>query len=182
MTKQLVMLDRDGVINHDSADYIKCADEWQPIPGSMEAIALLHTCGYTICVATNQAGIARGKLTEQDLTGIHEKMLAAVSAAGGHITHIEYCPHHPLDHCSCRKPAPGMLHAIGKSLGVNIEGNYFVGDSLKDIRAAEAAGCQPILVLTGNGQETNRLHHEGVQVYESLLAFAEDITRRDSQP
>ncbi|HKI75221.1 MAG TPA: HAD-IIIA family hydrolase, partial [Pseudomonadales bacterium] len=122
MPGKLVILDRDGVINFDSPDYIKSPEEWTPIPGSIEAIARLNQHGYRIFVATNQAGIARGKLTLSDLHAIHQKLLDAVTAAGGAIAGIEYCPHHPDDHCDCRKPAPGMLLAIERAAGTPIQG------------------------------------------------------------
>lgn len=179
MGTQLVILDRDGVINFDSPDYIKHADEWHPIPGSLEAIALLSQAGFEVYVATNQAGIARGKLTESALAGIHAKMVAAVEAKGGRIAGIEYCPHHPDENCACRKPAPGMLLAVEQVSGIALSGQPYVGDSLKDLRAAEAAGCEPMLVLTGNGVETAKLHHPVAGTYDDLMAFARDwITRR----
>jgi len=175
MPGKLVILDRDGVINFDSPDYIKSPEEWTPIPGSIEAIARLNQHGYRIFVATNQAGIARGKLTLSDLHAIHQKLLDAVTAAGGAIAGIEYCPHHPDDHCDCRKPAPGMLLAIERAAGTPIQGHPYVGDSLKDIRAAEAAGCEPVLVLTGNGAETARLKPASTRVFDSLAAFVDDL-------
>jgi D-glycero-D-manno-heptose 1,7-bisphosphate phosphatase len=171
---RIVILDRDGVINQDSAHYIKHPGEWQPIPGSLEAIALLHRHGYKIYVATNQAGIARGKLTESSLAAIHSKMISLVTAAGGKLSGIHYCPHHPADSCQCRKPAPGMLLDIGTQSGITLDEVPYVGDSLKDIRAAEAAGCRPVLVLTGNGSETSKLRPSLKYIYNNLLAFAKD--------
>ena len=171
---RIVILDRDGVINQDSTHYIKHPDEWQPIPGSLEAIALLHQNGYRIYIATNQAGIARGQLTESSLNAIHEKMLAQVTEAGGKLSGIHYCPHHPNDNCKCRKPAPGMLLEIADAAGIDITGMPYVGDSLKDIRAAEAAGCKPVLVLTGNGAETSKLRPNLEHIFENLLAFARE--------
>jgi D-glycero-D-manno-heptose 1,7-bisphosphate phosphatase len=171
---RIVILDRDGVINEDSSDYIKTPDEWIPIPGSLKAIALLHRKGFRIYVATNQAGIARGNLSVDSLQAIHEKMLQAVDEAGGKISGIQYCPHHPDEKCQCRKPEPGMLYKIAEESGIEISGAPYVGDSLKDIRAAEAAGCKPVLVLTGNGSETHQVRADLVHVYTDLLAFAED--------
>lgn len=179
MNSRLVILDRDGVINFDSPDYIKSPDEWVPIPGSIEAIARLHRHGVRVYVATNQAGIARGRLTEADLEAIHRKMRAAVVAAGGQIDGIQHCPHHPDAHCDCRKPAPGMLFAIEADAGMSIKGQPYVGDSLKDIRAAEAAGCEPILVLTGNGSETARTKHPVAGVFDDLAAFADNFLQDD---
>jgi len=173
---RIVILDRDGVINEDSPEYIKTPDEWISIPGSLEAIALLHQNGFKVYVATNQAGIARGKLTRESLQAIHEKMLQAVDDAGGKITSIQYCPHHPDDKCGCRKPETGMLVKIAELSKRDITGIPYVGDSLKDIQAAESAGCQPILVLTGNGVETQKLRPKLAHVFDNLLAFAEEIT------
>ena len=175
MSQRMVILDRDGVINFDSPDYIKTPEEWQPIPGSLEAIARLHRHGYKVYVATNQAGIARGKLTSETLDAIHSKLLATVRAAGGEIAGIEYCPHHPDEHCSCRKPAPGMLYAIQAASGISLEGQPYVGDSLKDIRAAQAAGCRPVLVLTGNGAETARLRPPVEDIFDNLAAFVDQL-------
>lgn len=180
MHERLVILDRDGVINFDSPDYIKSPEEWVPIPGSIEAIARLHRHGFRVYVATNQAGIARGKLTEEDLLAIHARMLSAVEEAGGQIAGIEYCPHHPDDHCRCRKPAPGMLLAIEQISGISVKGQPYVGDSLKDIRAAEAAGCEPILVLTGNGVETARRNQSVSAVFDDLAAFTDHLIRSAS--
>ena len=169
-----VILDRDGVINEDSPDYIKGPEEWHPVPGSLEAIASLTRLGIPVFIATNQAGIARGKLTPEDLEAIHDKLRLAVTAAGGEIREIRHCPHHPDDHCHCRKPAPGMLEDLATNHELVLSEGYYVGDSLKDLRAAETAGCQGVLVLTGNGLETRRLrpHHE--PVFDDLLAFVRD--------
>ena len=171
---RIIILDRDGVINEDSADYIKTPSEWTPIPGSMEAIALLHQRGYKIYVATNQAGIARGKLSQISLQEIHEKMVRTIEKAGGKISGIQYCPHHPDEKCHCRKPEPGMLYKIAEETGAVLSGVPYVGDSLKDIQAAEAAGCRPVLVLTGNGAATHQIRTNLDHVYKDLLAFAED--------
>ncbi len=174
VNNRIVILDRDGVINQDSTHYIKHPDEWRPLPGSLEAIALLHRNGYRIYIATNQAGIARGELTESRLKAIHEKMAAQVEKAGGKLSGIHFCPHHPNENCKCRKPAPGMLHKIAEESGIDIGGTPYVGDSLKDIRAAEAAGCKPVLVLTGNGLETSKLLPNLKHIFENLLAFAKE--------
>jgi D-glycero-D-manno-heptose 1,7-bisphosphate phosphatase len=175
---RIVILDRDGVINEDSADYIKNPGEWIPIEGSLEAIALLHKNGYRVYIATNQAGIARGKLTELQLLAIHEKLQQRVSSAGGRISGIHYCPHHPDDNCPYRKPLPGMLNRIGTDSGLEFTDQNvdvaFVGDSLKDLQAAEAAGCRPVLVLTGNGIKTREDVPHLTHVFSNLLAFAKN--------
>ena len=169
---RLVMLDRDGVINHDSPDYIKNVSEWHPIDGSIEAIANLSNAGFVVCIATNQAGIGRGLISQPDLDGIHQRLIHRVQDAGGMITHIAFCPHHPDDGCDCRKPAPGMLLAIGDVTRMDIKGQPFVGDSAKDVEAAIAAGCSPVIVKTGNGIETAASYPD-VMTFDKLSDFAE---------
>lgn len=173
MRGRVVILDRDGVINFDSPDYIKSVAEWRPIPGSLEAIARLSAAGASVFVATNQAGIARGKLSSDALADIHAEMIGRLEAVGGSLAGIEFCPHHPDDDCQCRKPAPGMLERIGERSGLPIAGEPFVGDSLKDIEAAEAAGCRPVLVLTGNGETTWHQRSDLVDVYPDLASFVD---------
>lgn len=151
---KLVILDRDGVINQDSPDYVKAADEWIPIPGSIEAIAQLTGADYEIVIATNQSGIGRGLFNERELAEMHTKMHNLVEQAGGKITEIFYCPHKPEDECDCRKPKTGLLEAIAEKFATQLKGIPFVGDSLKDIEAARTMGCEPILVKTGKGLTT----------------------------
>jgi len=146
---KIIILDRDGVINFDSADYIKSAAEWIPIPGSLEAIHLLTDHGYKIYIATNQAGIGRGILTLEALDGIHSKMTGLIEDQGGHVQGIFFCPHHPDELCECRKPGIGLLTRIADDSSANLWNQPFVGDSITDIMAASAMGCQPILVKTG---------------------------------
>lgn len=168
---KLIILDRDGVINEDSDDYIKSPDEWLPLPGSLEAIARLTNAGYRIVVSTNQSGIARKLFDLPALNAIHDKMHQLVVEQGGEIDAVFFCPHGPGDHCDCRKPAPGMMHAISRRLGVSLEGVPVVGDSLRDIESARAVNAQPILVRTGKGTRAlysagNEL--DGVPVYCDL--------------
>ena len=172
---RLVILDRDGVINFDSKNFIKSPDEWQPIPGSITAIARLHRKGIKVYIATNQSGIGRGLLQEKDLQDIHQKMIEVVERAGGKITGIEYCPHHPNVSCPCRKPKPGMLFAIQESSGLSIMGQPCVGDSLRDLVAAEAAGCRPVLILTGNSSKIFPPTLRKGNVYKSLLEFVDSL-------
>jgi D-glycero-D-manno-heptose 1,7-bisphosphate phosphatase len=171
-----VILDRDGVINEDSINYIRSADEWLPIAGSLEAIALLTSHNIDVYIATNQAGIARGKLTVDALDGIHRKLLNTVEATGGRVVDIKYCPHHPNDNCWCRKPNPGLLENLATTHQLNLEAGCYVGDSLKDLDAAASAGCTGILVLTGNGTETRKLRPLHVPIFANLLEFAKDMT------
>lgn len=151
---RLVILDRDGVINEDSDDYIKSAEEWLPIPGSLEAIARLNHAGVAVTVATNQSGIGRGLFTLSDLNEMHAKFQLALSRVGGHVDGIFFCPHAPDAGCSCRKPAPGLLKAISERFDLALEGIPLIGDSRRDVEAALAAGASPILVRTGKGGRT----------------------------
>lgn len=151
---KLVILDRDGVINHDSAQFIKSPDEWKPIAGSLEAIALLNQNGYRIALATNQSGIGRGLFDMATLNAIHDKMYKALAQAGGRIDALFYCPHTAEANCLCRKPKPGMIEEISKRFGMDLTGVPSVGDSLRDLQASAMLGAQPILVRTGKGEQT----------------------------
>lgn len=143
---KLVILDRDGVINYDSPDFIKSPDEWRAIPGSLEAIALLNKAGINVAIASNQSGLARGYFTEETLQKIHQKMLDELKQYGGHIDKIFYCPHGPDDDCSCRKPNPGMLLAAFQYFNIEPDEACFVGDSQRDIEAAKRAACHSVLI------------------------------------
>jgi D-glycero-D-manno-heptose 1,7-bisphosphate phosphatase len=150
----LVLLDRDGVINEDSTTYIKRPSEWFPIPGSLEAIARLHRAGRSVAICSNQAGVARGLFSQADLDAIHGRMLTAIARMGGHINGIFCCTHAPDQHCSCRKPAPGLLTRAMRELNATPDDTTVIGDSLGDVKAAIAARCLPVLVRTGNGAST----------------------------
>jgi D-glycero-D-manno-heptose 1,7-bisphosphate phosphatase len=174
---KLIILDRDGVINHDSDDYIKSPEEWVPIPGSLEAIARLHREGYKVLVATNQSGVARG-LYDLDMLGrIHNKMIELARDKGGEIDAIFFCPHGPDDGCRCRKPLPGLLEEIADRLKTNLTGVWAVGDSERDITAARAVAAKPALVRTGKGQRTLKKSKvlDGVPVYADLAAFTDAL-------
>lgn len=151
---KLIILDRDGVINFDSAQFIKSPDEWKPIPGSLAAIARLNQSGYRVVVATNQSGVGRGLFEMDTLNAIHEKMHKALAQVGGRIDAIFFCPHTSADNCACRKPKPGMLHEISKRFNTNLTDVPALGDALRDLEAAVAVGAKPILVLTGKGKKT----------------------------
>ena len=153
---RLIVLDRDGVINHDSDQFIKSPDEWRPIPGSLEAIARLNHAGYRVVVATNQSGIGRGLFDIATLNAIHDKMHTALAQVGGRIDAIFFCPHTADSRCECRKPRPGMLLEIGVRFNVDMAGVPCVGDGLRDLQAADSVGAQPMLVLTGKGEKTLR--------------------------
>jgi D-glycero-D-manno-heptose 1,7-bisphosphate phosphatase len=150
---KLVILDRDGVINQDSDAYVKSADEWIPIDGSIEAIAKLYKAGFTVVVATNQSGLARGLFDLDDLEAMHDKLTQLVIDAGGELGAIFYCPHGPDDNCNCRKPKAGLIDAIEAEFDVSASSVPLVGDSLRDLEAGLQKGCDPILVLTGKGEK-----------------------------
>lgn len=153
---RLIVLDRDGVINRDSEQYIKSPDEWHPVPGSLEAIARLNHAGFRVVVATNQSGVGRGLLDFATLTAIHERMHRTLAQVGGRIDAVFFCPHAADSRCECRKPKPGMLIEIGRRFEVPMTGVPVIGDSLRDLQAAEAVGALPVLVLTGKGERTLR--------------------------
>ncbi len=151
---KLVILDRDGVINQDSANFIKKPSEWIAIPNSLEAIALLNQSGFRVALATNQSGVSRGLFDMAMLNSIHDKMYKELAAVGGRIDALFYCPHAADEHCDCRKPKTGMIEEIGKRFSVELNEVPAVGDALRDLQAFAKAGCQPILVRTGKGEET----------------------------
>ena len=185
---KLIVLDRDGVINHDRDDYVKSADECVPIAGSIEAIARLHQAGFTVVVATNQSGLAREKFDLDDLEAMHAKLTQLIEEQGGELGAIFYCPHAPEDKCKCRKPLPGLVDAIEAEFNISAEGSYFVGDSLRDLQAGISKGCKLALVKTGNGLKTLTqladvnlqtdaplLKLEQIEVFADLAAAADFI-------
>ena len=176
LIERIVILDRDGVINEDSDDYIKSPEEWEPIPGSLEAIELLTRRGYRIFVITNQSGIARGYFDVSVLDAIHQKMLTLVEARGGKIEAIFHCPHGPEDFCDCRKPKPGLFEALKEQYGLNLIGVPAIGDSFRDLEAARAAGATPLLVETGKGLRTLKHHPDlDVPVFSNLYEAVQHI-------
>lgn len=192
---KLIILDRDGVINHDRDDYVKSADECVPIEGSIEAIVRLNKAGFTVVVATNQAGLAKGKFELDDLEAMHEKITGLVEEQGGELGGIFYCPHHPDDKCKCRKPMPGMLDAIEAEFNTSVESSYFIGDSLRDLQAAITKACKPVLVRTGNGIKTLAqladaklqtdaplLSPDQVQVFDNLATAVDFILAESLSP
>ena len=172
----LVMIDRDGVINEDSSDFINSVAEWRPIAGSLEAIAALHRAGWRVAVVTNQSGIGRGLYDEATLAKIHEHMRERVRAAGGELAGVYYCPHVPEDGCDCRKPKPGMFRALERELGVTVRGAPYIGDRISDVDAAEGVGARPVLVRTGTGAATEALlGARRVPVFDDLAAAARSL-------
>ncbi|HLO64134.1 MAG TPA: D-glycero-beta-D-manno-heptose 1,7-bisphosphate 7-phosphatase [Azonexus sp.] len=177
MAHKIVILDRDGVINFDSAQFIKSPEEWKPIPGSVEAIAKLKQNGYRVVVATNQSGVGRGLFDMDTLNKIHAKMHKTVVDGGGQIDAIFYCPHAADSKCDCRKPKPGMFKRISETLNVELAGVPAIGDSLRDLQACVALGCQPMLVRTGKGEKTKADGNlpDGTLEFADLAAAVEHI-------
>ncbi|AZF18800.1 D-glycero-beta-D-manno-heptose-1,7-bisphosphate 7-phosphatase [Pseudomonas sp. R3-52-08] len=173
---KLLILDRDGVINYDSDAYIKSVAEWIPLPGSIEAIAQLSKAGWTVAIATNQSGIARGYYDIATLDAMHARLRTLVAEQGGEVGLVVYCPHGPDEGCACRKPKPGMLKTIAKHYKVPLAGIWFVGDSLGDLEAAKAVDSQPVLVKTGKGEKTQAKNLPvGTLIFDDLAAVAAEL-------
>lgn len=175
---KLVILDRDGVINQDSDNFIKTVDEFITLPGSVEAIAKLKKAGYTVYIATNQSGIARGYYDVDTLNAMHDKLANELNAYGESVDGIEFCPHGPDDHCNCRKPKTGMYLNIAKRVGTtDLSDVIVVGDSLRDLQAAQAVNARPFLVRTGKGERTIKKGEglQGIPVYNDLADFVNQL-------
>ncbi|WP_231422321.1 D-glycero-beta-D-manno-heptose 1,7-bisphosphate 7-phosphatase [Pseudomonas sp. Leaf59] len=176
MMLKLLILDRDGVINYDSDAYIKSLAEWIPLPGSIEAIAQLSKAGWTVAIATNQSGIARGYYDIATLDAMHARLRTLVAEQGGEVGLVVYCPHGPDEGCDCRKPKPGMLKIIAEHYKVPLAGIWFVGDSLGDLEAAKAVDSQPVLVKTGKGEKTQAKNLPvGTLIFDDLAAVAAEL-------
>ena len=178
---KLIVLDRDGVINYDSDQFIKSPDEWRPIPGSLEAIARLNHAGFRVIVATNQSGLGRRLFDMATLISIHDKMYKALAQLGGRVDALFYCPHTADSNCDCRKPKPGMLIEIGQRFAVDLTGVPCVGDGERDLQAAAAVGAQPILVLTGKGEKTLRAGNfpQDTAIFPDLAFFVTALLAGD---
>ena len=174
---KLIILDRDGVINEDSDDYVKSLEEWIPIPGSIEAIARLSRAGWTVAVATNQSGLSRGYFSAQTLDAMHQRLRQLVEEQGGVVTLIEHCPHGPDDGCDCRKPLPGLFRRIAAHFQLaDLRGVPAVGDSRRDLEAGLALGADPLLVRTGKGLRTlEKPLPPGTLVFADLAAVADHL-------
>ncbi len=177
---KLVILDRDGTINADSADYVKSPEEWAALPGALEAIAQLNHDGWHVVIASNQSGLGRGLFDVAMLNAMHDKMNRQMALVGARVDAVFYCPHAPQDGCHCRKPEPGLFEQIGERFGVDLKGVPAVGDTERDAIAAAAAGCTPHLVLTGKGaayrgRALPDTFPPGTQVHEDLGAFAASL-------
>ena len=179
---KLLILDRDGVINHDSDDFIKSPEEWQPIKGSLQAIARLSQAGYDIVIISNQSGVGRGLFSADTLGQIHVRMIDYIHQHGGKIHGLFVCPHHPDDDCECRKPKDGLYNELAERLSVTFKDVYSVGDSLRDLEAAHTAGATPVLVKTGKGKSTAKTIHSTpespfreVATFDNLSSFAKAL-------
>ncbi|AFU99642.1 D-glycero-beta-D-manno-heptose 1,7-bisphosphate 7-phosphatase [Simiduia agarivorans] len=172
---KLVILDRDGVINEDSDAFIKSESEWVPLPGAIDAMASLSKAGFTLVVATNQSGLARGLFDLDDLEAMHAKMAQLVESQGGALSAVFYCPHGPDDGCNCRKPKPGLIDAIEAEFDTSASGVPLVGDSLRDLEAGISKGCDPILVLTGKGRKTQASIEQQAPDWANKLVVCEDL-------
>lgn len=180
---KLLILDRDGVINQDSDDYVKSAAEWIPLPGSLAAIARANRAGYTVVVASNQSGIGRGLFDVAALDAMHDKMQQALAPLGGRVDRVFYCPHRPDAGCNCRKPRTGLLDQIAAHYGLSLSGVPMIGDSRKDLEAAVAAGAQPILVRTGKGAATESELPAGsaIPVYNDLASAVSALLDQETR-
>lgn len=181
--RRLVVLDRDGVINRESPDFIRTPDEWVPLPGSIQAIADLTRAGFAVVVASNQSGVGRGLFTVDTLAAIHARMTRTLEAAGGRLAGIFFCPHRPEDACECRKPRPGLMQQIEAHFGTTLRGQPAIGDSHRDLEAAWRVGARAMLVRTGNGMETERRLDGGaaVEIFPDLAAAAALLIRESEE-
>jgi len=169
-----VLLDRDGVINYDSPDYILSVEAWRPIPGSLEAIARLRREKIDVAIVSNQSALGRSMLDQATFQAIHAKMMLAIEEAGGMIAHTAYCPHAPEDACECRKPKPGLVFDTLRALGLEAcaDETVFIGDSVRDVQAAVAAGVRPVLVQTGYG-DAGKIHARSAKLYPGIEAYSD---------
>ena len=186
---KLVILGRDGILNEFRDDHVKAPEEWYPIPGALEAVSRLNHAGWHTVVATNQSGIGRGMIDMASVNAVHAHMLKQLMAVGGRIDAVFFCPHTPEDQCDCRKPLPGLMRDIGKRYGIDLKHVPLVGDTLRDMQAAHAAGCQPHLIRSGRaavlGPELIKDIVDqlpGTRVHDDLAAFAEYLLGRDGAP
>jgi D-glycero-D-manno-heptose 1,7-bisphosphate phosphatase len=185
-TTKLIILGRDGILNKYREDHVKAPTEWVPIPGALDAVARLNHAGWHVVVATNQAGIGRGMIDMASVNAIHAHMNQMLLAQGGRLDAVFFCPHTPEDGCNCRKPLPGMMRDIGQRYGVDLHTVPMVADTLRDLQAAEAAGCEPHLVKSGRAlnlppEQVQQMLDKvpGARVHADLSAFAAHLLRRD---
>ena len=174
-SKKMVILDRDGVINYDSDEFIKSPEEWRPIPGSLSAIKKLNDAGIIVTVASNQSGVGRGLFSEMTLQLIHKKFTDLLAELGGNIDQIEYCPHEPEVDCECRKPKAGMINKLLKQFKIDPKDAVVVGDAFRDLQAGQTAGCDVVLVKTGKGELTLAKNEITVPVFADLRSIVDEM-------
>ncbi len=186
---KLVILGRDGVLNQYRDSHVTAPDEWVPVPGALEAVARINHAGWHTVVATNQAGIGRGMIDMAAVNAVHAHMHQLLMAQGARVDAVFFCPHRPEDHCDCRKPEPGLLLDIGRRYNVDLRQVPMVGDTLRDLQAAQAAGCEPHLVLTGRAAALDDAALQAMvqqvpaaRVHASLDAFADFLLQRGQVP
>jgi D-glycero-D-manno-heptose 1,7-bisphosphate phosphatase len=189
VTVKLIILGRDGTLNEYRDDHVKAPEEWVPVPGALEALARLNHAGWHAVVATNQAGIGRGMIDMASINAVHQRMIKLAQGAGARIDAVFFCPHTPEEHCDCRKPMPGMMREIGSRFGVDLRHVPLVSDTLRDMQAAQAAGCEPHLVQSGRARklDATQLQHvvaqvPGMHVHRDLGALADFLLQRDHVP
>lgn len=185
-TQKFLILDRDGVINVESPEFVKTPEEWVPIKGSLEAIGRLSQAGYEIVIITNQSGLGRGHFSADMLAKMHAKMIDQVQQHGGKIQSILFCPHKPDEGCECRKPKDGMYQELAERLNINFSNVYSVGDSVRDLLAAKTAGAKPVLVKTGNGKKSLKeiannadLDLQSAPAFDNLASFANALLNQE---
>jgi D-glycero-D-manno-heptose 1,7-bisphosphate phosphatase len=186
---KLVILGRDGILNEYREDHVKAPNEWQAIDGALEAVARLNHAGWHAVIATNQSGIGRGMIDMASVNAVHAHMMQRLMAVGGRLDAVFFCPHTPEDQCECRKPQPGLMKEIAHRYGIDLKLVPMVSDTLRDMLAAQAAGCEPHLVLSGRSASLDdaQIAHVMAQVprvhlHDNLNAFAEFLLRRDHAP
>ncbi|MFO1218148.1 MAG: D-glycero-beta-D-manno-heptose 1,7-bisphosphate 7-phosphatase [Burkholderiaceae bacterium] len=186
---KLVILGRDGILNTYRDDHVKSPDEWEPVPGALEAVARLNHAGWHTVVATNQAGIGRGMIDMAAINAIHAHMIHCLHQAGGRLDAVFFCPHTPEDECDCRKPKPGLMLQIARRYGIELQSVPMVCDTLRDLLAAQAAGCEPHLVRSGRAERLTADELRAIvaqvpatEVHRDLGAFAEFLLEREHVP
>jgi D-glycero-D-manno-heptose 1,7-bisphosphate phosphatase len=184
---KIVILDRNGTLNVHREDFVKSDVEWTPLPGALEAIARLNHAGWVVAIASNQSGLGRGLFDMASLNAMHAKMHKMLAAVGGRVDAVFFCPHAPDEGCNCRKPKPGLFEQIGDRYGVDLKGMPAAGDSLRDLQAGYAAGCEPHLLLTGQGAACRGIdplppdYPPGTRVHDDLPAFVEFLLAREAK-
>jgi len=186
---RLVILGRDGILNVYRDDHVKAPEEWQPLPGALEAVARLNHAGWHTVLATNQSGIGRGMIDMASVNAVHLHMMQRLAAVGGRLDGVFFCPHTPEENCDCRKPKPGLMRQIGQRYGIDLRTVPMVCDTLRDLQAAQAAGCEPHLVRSGRAADLDDAQQAGIvaqvpgaEVHADLGGFVDFLLQRAHVP